>query len=219
MVRRFPGGEQAWSVRMLVREVKERAEVAELAEHPFMLQVYPLPTDARLAPSILGTVPWDNKLTKYYLATPTDSPSLHPHWIDKEEIQRATRDNSTHVKTIRSCNFNLPLDEFEIIRNQAQHNSRVPLMKPCDHCFKRIKVPETWETPDTVTILDDHEDSADPEDYDDTDNELATDTEDYVYKPTLPAPAAPDTAPQLTLAPMLLDSQGQTTNTSNEIPM
>ena len=179
----------------------------------------PPSADARLAPSILGTVPWDNKLTKYYLATPTDNLSLHTHWIDREELQRATRDNDTHVKTIRSCNFNLPLDEFEIIRNQAQHNSRVPLMKPCEHCFKRVKVPETWETPDTVTILDDHEDSADPEDYDETDNELATDTEDFVYKPNLPAPDEPDAASQMPFGPMLLDAQGPTNDNRNDVPM
>ena len=91
-------------------------------------------------------------------------------------------------------------------------------MKPCEHCFKRIKVPETWETPDTVTILDDHEDSADPEDYDDTDNELATDTEDFVYKPSLPPPEAPAAA-QMTLPSMLLDSQGQNNTSSNDVGM
>ena len=145
-------------------------------------------------------------------------PLGHTHWIDKDELNKATRDKTTHVKTIRHCGFQLPLDEFEIIRNQAQHNSRITLMKPCEHCFKRIKVPETWETPDTVTILDEHEDSADPEEYDETDNEVATDTEDYVYKPTAPGTNAAATS-TMPVGALLLDSQGETTDNRTDAVM
>ena len=91
-------------------------------------------------------------------------------------------------------------------------------MKPCEHCFKRIKVPETWETPDTVTILYEHEDSADPEEYDETDHEVATDTEDYVYKPTAPGTnaAATSTTP---VGALLLDTQGRTGDEEEDVLM
>ncbi len=60
------------------------------------------------------------------------------------------------------CAFLHPTDEVEPTRNQAQSNSRVALMKPCKN-INKYKVPKSWETPDAAAIMDENENSADPE--------------------------------------------------------
>ena len=96
-------------------------------------------TEARLAPVVLADTPWETRLTQFYLITPTENYSLHTHWVHKD----AHTTNQPGIgRTVDPCNFRYPHHEFELVQNQAQHNSRVARMKPCTTCFLKLKVPE-----------------------------------------------------------------------------
>ena len=133
-----------------------------------------------------GPSPWETELTVYYVIYPYRAPRrLHTHWTTKSD-----HDAGIH-QTMANCLWNYPINEFEVIKNKAQYDSRVDKMIKCKNCWAKIAPPEGWTDPDAELAMEDDDDlSGQSVGHDESDKDVNSEEECCVVMepPALPTP-------------------------------